>query len=111
VFRELARVLRPGGRLVVSDIVLDGALPPVVAQDLLAWAGCIAGAAPRSRYFAMLAAAGLGDVRLLADFDYIAKLQGSLPEELVQRMAAAGVKVEDLAGTVRSVTYEARRPR
>jgi arsenite methyltransferase len=111
VFREIFRVLRPGGRMVVSDIVLDGDLPPVVAQDLLAWAGCIAGAAPRQRYFAMLAAAGLTDLRLFSDFDYISKLQASLPEALVERMAAAGVKVEDLAGKVRSVTYEARRPR
>jgi SAM-dependent methyltransferase len=111
VFREIARVLRPGGRLVVSDIVLDGPLPPVVAEDLLAWAGCIAGAAPRSSYFTMLTAAGLADVRVFADFDYIAKLEGTLPAELVDRMGAAGVRVADLAGKVRSVTYEARKPR
>jgi arsenite methyltransferase len=110
VFREIARVLRPGGRLVVSDIVLDGTLPPVVTQDLLAWAGCIAGAAPRNRYFAMLEAAGLGGLRILADFDYIAKLESVVPAELVEHMAAAGVRIEDLAGIVRSVTYEARRP-
>jgi SAM-dependent methyltransferase len=111
VFREIARVLRPGGRLVVSDIILDGILPPVVAQDVLAWAGCIAGAAPRGHYFATLQAAGLADVRILTDFDYIARLGSALPQELVERMAAAGVKVTDLAGIVRSVTYEARRPR
>jgi SAM-dependent methyltransferase len=110
VFHEVARVLRPGGRMVVSDIVLDGALPDVVARDLLAWAGCIAGAAPRASYFAMLEDAGLRDVRIFSDVDYLAKLKGLLPGELLERMRAAGVTPADLAGKVRSITYEARKP-
>ena len=44
VFREIYRVLKPGGRLAVSDIVTDGPLPDAVKQDLAAWAGCVAGA-------------------------------------------------------------------
>lgn len=110
VFREVARVLKPGGRLVVSDIVLDTALPEVVAQDMLAWVGCVAGAALRKDYFAMIASAGLTAIQVLSDFDYIAKVGGVLPEELLARMRGAGVRVEDLAGKVRSITYRAVKP-
>ena len=109
VFREVARVLRPGGRMVVSDIILDGDLPPVVARDLLAWAGCIAGAVPRQRYFAMIESAGLTRLRLLDDRDYLEHVQGALPDDLRDRMSAAGVPLDALRGIVRSVTYEARR--
>jgi arsenite methyltransferase len=44
VFREIARVLKPGGRLAVSDIALKKELPPEVSSDLLAYVGCVAGA-------------------------------------------------------------------
>ncbi|HKQ98295.1 MAG TPA: methyltransferase domain-containing protein, partial [Candidatus Polarisedimenticolia bacterium] len=109
VFREIARVLRPGGRVVVADIVLDGALPPAIAQDVLAWVGCIAGAAPRADYFAAIAEAGLSDVRLHADFDYLAKVPGAIPETLQERMELAGLDPAALRGVVRSITWEARR--
>jgi arsenite methyltransferase len=45
-FREIARVLKPGGRQAVSDIALKGELPPELGDDLMAYVGCIAGAIP-----------------------------------------------------------------
>jgi ubiquinone/menaquinone biosynthesis C-methylase UbiE len=110
VFREIARILRPGGRLVVSDIVLDGPLPEVVAHDTLAYVGCVSGAVQRSDYFAMIEAAGLGKAEVLSDFDYLAKVGNALPEELLAKMSEAGVSVADLAGKVRSITYRAVKP-
>src|SRR5207249_8660244 len=59
VFREIARVLKPGGRLAVSDIALKKALPPEVAADLNAYVGCIAGAIPIDDYRRGLVEAGL----------------------------------------------------
>jgi arsenite methyltransferase len=64
VFREAYRVLRPGGRLAVSDIVTDGPLPDKVKNSLSAWAGCIAGAWDVNDYIAAIEAAGFVDVAL-----------------------------------------------
>lgn len=65
VFREIARVLKPGGRVAVSDIALKKPLPPELAADLMAYVGCIAGAVPIADYVAGLEAAGFRDVTVL----------------------------------------------
>jgi ubiquinone/menaquinone biosynthesis C-methylase UbiE len=64
VFREAYRVLKPGGRLAVSDIVTDGPLPDEIKQSLSAWAGCVAGALDAKEYIAAIEAAGFVDVEL-----------------------------------------------
>jgi arsenite methyltransferase len=58
VLREAYRVLKPGGRFAVTDVVVLGDLPAPVRQSLEAWAGCIAGALPAGEYLAKLRAAG-----------------------------------------------------
>ncbi len=68
VFREIYRVLKPGGRLAVSDIVTDGPLPDAVKQDLAAWAGCVAGALDVADYVAAIEAAGFSDVTLTPSY-------------------------------------------
>jgi len=58
VIREAFRVLKPGGRFAVSDVVVDGVLPPAVRADMEAYVGCVAGALERSDYLTRLASAG-----------------------------------------------------
>jgi SAM-dependent methyltransferase len=79
VFREIARVLKPGGRLALSDIALKRPLPPEVGNDLMAYIGCIAGALPIEDYRAGLAAAGFAHVQVIdtgSDLNAYAKVEG-----------------------------------
>ena len=64
VFREAARVLRPGGRFAVTDIVADDDMPEATRRDLEQWAGCIGGALTPADFARGLRDAGLGDVEI-----------------------------------------------
>jgi SAM-dependent methyltransferase len=78
VFREIARVLKPGGRVAVSDIALKKALPREIANDISAYTGCIAGAIPITDYKQGLLDAGFSKVEVVdsgADLNAYAKLE------------------------------------
>ena len=64
VFREIARVLKPGGRFAVSDIVLLKPLPEALARDIGAYVGCISGASLLTDYLSMALGAGLRDLSI-----------------------------------------------
>jgi len=66
VFREAYRVLRPGGRICVSDMVVDGDLPRSIREQMDAWAACIAGALDESVYLEKIRAAGFGRVAVVS---------------------------------------------
>jgi len=70
VLREAFRVLKPGGRFAVSDVVTQGSLPDDLRQDMEAWVGCVAGALEESEYRSLLAHAGFVDIEVQVTREY-----------------------------------------
>ena len=78
VFAEIARVLRPGGRLGVSDIVAEDRLSPAERAELGSYAGCIAGALSESEYVVGLEAAGFEDVSVRFTHQVVDGIHGAI---------------------------------
>ena len=79
VFREAHRILKPGGRMIVSDIVLNRPLPESARNDTDLYAACIAGALLREEYLDAIRRAGFARVELLSDHTYTTKQVGGDP--------------------------------
>jgi ubiquinone/menaquinone biosynthesis C-methylase UbiE len=78
VFREIVRILKPGGRLAASDIALKRPLPQEIADNIMAYVGCIAGAIPLQEYRSQLLEAGFAQVEIvdtLSDLNAYAKVE------------------------------------
>ena len=107
VLREAFRVLRPGGRFAVSDVVVRGEVPAAVRESMLLWSGCIAGALKENDYRAKLTAAGFGEVELEPTRIYNV-------EDARQFLTGAGLDVDAIAPQVEgkfvSAFIRARKP-
>ena len=107
VLREAFRVLKPGGRFAVSDVVVHGDVPPEVRESVLLWVGCIAGALQDTEYSAKLAAAGFAAIEIEPTRMYKA-------EDARAFLTAKGLDVDALAsqvdGRFMSAFIRARKP-
>lgn len=105
--REAFRVLKPGGRLAISDVVVRGEMPAELRKNMELWAGCVAGALSESQYRAKLAAAGFQSVEIEPTRVYTAA-------DARQFLSAEGIDAEAIAplvdGAIMSAFIRARKP-
>ncbi len=109
VLNEVFRVLKPGGKFAVSDIVTDGPLPDEIKKDLSAWAGCVAGALDVQEYKALLSQAGFTDISLTPSYFDEATIDEAI-KDMGQEMQAKAISREELSRTVFSARITARKP-
>ncbi|HPC31870.1 MAG TPA: arsenite methyltransferase [Syntrophales bacterium] len=109
VFREAFRVLKPGGRLMVSDIVLRKELPAALHESVAAYTGCVAGALRKDDYLEKIAAAGFTEVRIIAESLF--PMQEIIEYPAVQKAVGDSVTLkamaEQLATSIASIKVAA----
>lgn len=110
VFKEAYRALRPGGRLLVSDIVLLKELPDSVRSSIEAYVGCIAGAVMKGEYLASMQAAGFEQVEILNEVSAAAAFSGEVAEQAAEKTKISAGTLEQVAGTIASISVRASKP-
>jgi SAM-dependent methyltransferase len=107
VLREAFRVLKPGGRFAVSDVVIRGAVPPEIRRSMELWVGCVAGALEEAEYAAKLKRAGFESIEVEPWRVYQI-------DDARAFLAESGIDVDQLApqvdGRIASAFIRARRP-
>lgn len=109
VFAEAFRVLKPGGKLAVSDIVTDGPLPQSIKQSLSAWAGCVAGAVEASQYTGMMETVGFTNISITPVF-FDKETVDSALDELKDAIELKTLQPQDVYEAVYSAKITAYKP-
>jgi arsenite methyltransferase len=111
VFREAFRVLKPDGRLAVSDMVLLKELPDVVKQSVAAYVGCLSGAIMKDAYVATIRAAGFDDVRIIEESSFPLDYMASDPsaQEIRDSINLPPDELRDLADSVVSIKVAGKK--
>lgn len=114
VFAEAARVLRPGGRLQVSDLVVERDLPPAIRASVEAYVGCVGGATTRQEYAELVHGAGFEAVEIVESFT-LGDIISPTDQRVVDVLAAAGVdysehEIREILSTIKGLSVSARSP-
>ncbi len=109
VFREALRVLKPGGRLMISDIVLLRELPEPVKKSVAAYTGCVSGALPKEEYLAAIKEAGFGQVEVLDEqyFDIDCIVEDAEAPAVIDEL---GISQHNIENAVSSIKVRAVKP-
>jgi SAM-dependent methyltransferase len=111
VFKEAFRVLKPGGRLMVSDLVLMKELPKAIQDSIEAYIGCLSGAIMKDEYLGAIREAGFGDVRVLDEANYPIELMAndSTAKAIIEDLNIPAEAIKEIAGSVVSISVQGRK--
>jgi arsenite methyltransferase len=108
VFKEAFRVLKPGGRLMVSDLVLLKELPEVIKNSIEAYIGCLSGAIMKDEYLEAIKNAGFRNVKIMDDAHYPIELMANDPtaKAIIENFNIPGEAIKESAESVASIKVQ-----
>lgn len=112
VFKETFRVLKPGGRLMISDLVLLKELPDFIKNSVEAYIGCLSGAIMKDDYLNAIKAAGFREVKIIDETSFPIELMASdsTAKALIEEMKIPVEKLKDVARSVVSIKVQGIKP-
>lgn len=112
VFKEAFRVLRHGGRLMVSDIVLLRELPGTIKNSVEAYVGCLSGAIMKDEYLKAIRNAGFGDVKIMGEAHFPVELMANDPtaKAIMENLNIPGEAVKAIARSIVSIKVQGIKP-
>jgi len=112
VFAEAFRVLKPGGRLMISDIVLLKELPEFIKNSIEAYIGCLSGAVMKNEYLGAIKTAGFQKVRIVDETSFPVKYMANDPtaKAVIKSLAIPTEELNELASSIVSVKVYAAKP-
>jgi arsenite methyltransferase len=111
-FLEAFRVLKPGGRLMVSDIVLKKKLPAFVKQSIEAYVGCLAGAVSKERYLQAIDWAGFEEIDVIEESDFPLDCMTNDPtgQAILRSLEGLDEEIRKVEGSISSLKVSGRKP-
>ncbi len=94
VFQEAYRVLKPSGRILISDIVTEEELPPEVKKSFESWAGCVAGALVKKEYLDTIEKVGFKDIKIVSESTYNIDVSSTLKGKVTSVQIEAYKKLQ-----------------